>query len=347
MDNGTMVEAFKFLNYYQLATNSFVSKRFPYLIRTHRHKLALLYWINRYVGDQDPAVIKIFNEELSPDEYNEWIVRNGYSKQIPLEGQIAGKESSENDRDIYWLQAHAYQNPYNCHDIATTVFFAEVQLTDDNWPLFQHFFRLLMDPYIYIRSLSLYSLKSVLSLLTGAMNPDHNRLQCEKLNIRFNDDTQKFIVWIKDHVRCDEFEIDDGNEIYFDSDSNCDEEFLDLFLTGAPCTSSINAINYDLSKVIFDFVQKFIGFKSRDEYQLVESIRGDRLGRRFLEELKRNCIEFVAEEKQYEMCYNDCYKEVTRYIIRFINHDIEKKLTFNVKKISYIVPSFSIKITNL
>ncbi|KAI1694688.1 hypothetical protein DdX_19983 [Ditylenchus destructor] len=43
MDNGTMVEAFKFLNYYQLATSSLVTKRFRDLIRTHRHKLALLH----------------------------------------------------------------------------------------------------------------------------------------------------------------------------------------------------------------------------------------------------------------------------------------------------------------
>ncbi|KAI1693839.1 hypothetical protein Ddc_22513 [Ditylenchus destructor] len=42
LDNGTMVEAFKFLNYCQLATSSHVSKRFWNLIRTHRHKLALL-----------------------------------------------------------------------------------------------------------------------------------------------------------------------------------------------------------------------------------------------------------------------------------------------------------------
>ncbi|KAI1696057.1 hypothetical protein DdX_19256 [Ditylenchus destructor] len=42
MDNGTMVESFKFLNYYQLAKSSLVSKRYWNLIRTHRHKLALL-----------------------------------------------------------------------------------------------------------------------------------------------------------------------------------------------------------------------------------------------------------------------------------------------------------------
>ncbi|KAI1690596.1 hypothetical protein DdX_22405 [Ditylenchus destructor] len=43
MDNGTMVQAFKYLNYCQLAKNSLVSKRFRNLIRTHRHSLALLY----------------------------------------------------------------------------------------------------------------------------------------------------------------------------------------------------------------------------------------------------------------------------------------------------------------
>ncbi|KAI1713326.1 trypsin inhibitor like cysteine rich domain-containing protein [Ditylenchus destructor] len=42
MDNGTMVESFKFLNYRQLAKNSLVSNRYWNLIRTHRHSLALL-----------------------------------------------------------------------------------------------------------------------------------------------------------------------------------------------------------------------------------------------------------------------------------------------------------------
>ncbi|KAI1709855.1 hypothetical protein Ddc_13681 [Ditylenchus destructor] len=39
MDNGTTVEAFKFLNYYQLAKKSLVSKRFRNLIQIHRHSL--------------------------------------------------------------------------------------------------------------------------------------------------------------------------------------------------------------------------------------------------------------------------------------------------------------------
>ncbi|KAI1695756.1 hypothetical protein Ddc_21004 [Ditylenchus destructor] len=43
LDNGTMVEALKYLNYCQLAKNSLVSKRFRNVIQTHRHKLALLF----------------------------------------------------------------------------------------------------------------------------------------------------------------------------------------------------------------------------------------------------------------------------------------------------------------
>ncbi|KAI1695228.1 hypothetical protein DdX_19699 [Ditylenchus destructor] len=43
LDNGTMVEAFKYLNYCQLAKNSLVSMRFRNVIQTHRHKLAVLY----------------------------------------------------------------------------------------------------------------------------------------------------------------------------------------------------------------------------------------------------------------------------------------------------------------
>ncbi|KAI1698253.1 hypothetical protein DdX_18021 [Ditylenchus destructor] len=251
MDNGTMVEAFKFLNYYQLATNCFVSKRFWNLIRTHRHKLVLLHvniFMDSYVAYKDPAVIKMFNKKLSAEEYKKWIICNGYSQQISLEGQIAWKESSENYTDIYQFIANVYQDPSLCHDIATAVFYARVKLKNETWPVFQHFYRLLTDPFIYIRHLSLYSPK-VLSSLTGALDPVPNRLPCKQLNIEFNGDSQKFIVWIKDHVHCDAFAI------YGNSDLDCDEELLDLFLTGASCTSLIRVRNYDLSKVLADLVQ--------------------------------------------------------------------------------------------
>ncbi|KAI1694979.1 hypothetical protein DdX_19818 [Ditylenchus destructor] len=277
--------------------------------------------------NQDPAVIRMFNEELSPEDYNKFIARNGYSKQIPLEGQIAGKEVAKNDRGIYEFVADAYQNP-NCRYIAATVLHAHVELNDNNWPLFQHFIRLLMDPFIYIGYLELNPQMELLNLLTEAMNPDRNRLQCKHLNIRFNDDTQKFIVWIKDHVRCDEFQI------YLDSDSNYDEELLDFFMTGAHCTSAIYTIQYDLSKVLVDLVQKFTGLKSRDEYQMVESIRGNVEDREVVDELKRTFAEFISKEFEKDQ------------IIVFINNDIEKKLTLNVYNYTAI-PFLSIKITNL
>ncbi|KAI1698026.1 hypothetical protein DdX_18149 [Ditylenchus destructor] len=110
-------------------------------------------------------------------------------------------------------------DPNHCHKIATTVFYARAELEDDYWPSFQHFIRLLVDPFIYIRYLVLN--QKALSFLSGAMNPDRGRLQCEHLSIHFN---QKFIVWIKDHVRCDEFQI------YVKCDSNFDEELLDLLV---------------------------------------------------------------------------------------------------------------------
>ncbi|KAI1691760.1 hypothetical protein Ddc_24067 [Ditylenchus destructor] len=310
MDNGTMVESFKFLNYCQLATNSFVSKRFWNLIRTHRHKLALLdvdrIYMTNYVADQDPAVIKMFNEKLSFEEYNKWIVRNAYSKQVPLEAQIDGKESAENGHNIYQFTANVYQ-----------------ELKNETWPLFQHFIRLLIDPFIYIRTVEIRN--DALSLLAGGMNPDNNRLHCEQLKIDFYDDTHKLINWIKDHVRCDEMLLDNF------SNSNYDEEFLDLFLTGAPCTSAIKVIDYDLSKVIVGLVQKFMGLKNRDEYQVVKSIRGDDQDREVVEELKHDCAGFIAKEEQFEEGSG------TRQVIEFINNDIEKKLTFSVKNFSYVV----------
>ncbi|KAI1692231.1 hypothetical protein DdX_21371 [Ditylenchus destructor] len=308
MDNGTMVEAFKFLNYCQLAKSSLVSKRFWNLIQTHRKSLALLYvdyiFTESYVAYQDPALIKIVNNDISLGEYNEWIARNGYSKQVPFEGRIAGnkiagrgrRSRTNYARDIYEFSAAICQNPNSRH-VSTTVFYARNELKDENWPVFQHFIRLLMDPFIYIRYLSLEPQKDVLSLLAGAMNPDRDRLQCKRLNIRFNDDTQKFVVWVKNHARCNEIVIE--GSFY----SNYDKELFDFFMTASPCTSAINVIYYDFSKVIVDLVQKFMGLKSRDEYQMVESIRGNVKDQRVVEELKRNYSQFIAEEEQYEERY--------------------------------------------
>ncbi|KAI1708699.1 hypothetical protein DdX_11778 [Ditylenchus destructor] len=320
MDNETMVETFKFLKYYQLATNSLVSKRFRDLIRTHRHKLALLYvniFMNTFVANQQRPIIKMFNEKLSLEEYNEWIIRNGYSKQIPLEGQIVEKENTENDRAIYALRADVYQNPNTNPNIATNVLYARTQLTDEAWPLFHHLIRLLMDPFVYFRSLSLYSLKGVFSSLAGAMSPDRDRLQCEKLNIGFDGDTQNFIVWVKDHVRCNKMEI------YGNSDSNYDQELLEFIMTGAPCTSAIHVGRYDLSKVVVDFVQKFTGLKNCDEYKIVETTLGKIKDDRVVDEVKRNCGELFSEEVEFEEGSG------TRQIIGIINNDIDKRLTLN------------------
>ncbi|KAI1696983.1 hypothetical protein DdX_18754 [Ditylenchus destructor] len=247
----------------------------------------------------------MFNKELPPDEYNKWIVRNGYSKEIPVEDQTAGKENTENDRNIYMFGANVYQN-------SSTQYYACAEVKDDNWPVFQHFIHLLMEPFIYIRSLSLITQKDVLNLLTGEMSPDHGRLQCEQLIIYFEDDSQKFIAWIKDHVRCDEFQI------LLDRDSNCDEELHDLFLTGAPCTSSIRVIHYDLSKVIVHLMQAIMDLKNRDEYQMIESILGNVNDRELVEALKDNCAEFFAEGEQFENDYGPIK------VIRFINSDIKK-----------------------
>ncbi|KAI1691143.1 hypothetical protein Ddc_24409 [Ditylenchus destructor] len=341
IDNGTMVESLKFLNYCQLATSSLVSKKYWNLIRSHRHLLALLdvaeISMNSSAASQDPADIQMFNEELSPGKYNEWVVHNGYSKLIPFDDKIAGKECTGNSRNIYELYAAVYRrlNPHYCYKISTTVLYADVGFNDENWPIFQHFIRLLTDPFIYIRSLTLTSQKDVLSLLAGAMNPDRDRLQCKHLSIDFNGDNQKFIVWIKDHVHCDEFKIS------LDWNSNYDEELLDLFLTGASCASAIRVISYDPSKVIIALVQKFMDLKNREEYQLVESILGDVEDQKVVKALKRDCAKFIAEEEQFEEDHG------TTQVIGFINNDIEKKLTLNVKKFFYSSSTFSIEISNL
>ncbi|KAI1694748.1 hypothetical protein Ddc_21845 [Ditylenchus destructor] len=341
LDNDTMVETLKYLNYMQLAKSSLVAKRFSNLIRTHRHSLALLDvdGIEMSENNQNAACIKIFNKVFSPKAYNEWIIRNRYSKQIPLKDQVAENQSEQYGRQVYEMKAD-----YKDSNKTTWVFVARAELSHENWPLFQHFVRLLTDPFIYIRRLKLTPRIDVLfiNLLGEAMNPDYDRLQCDAVSLISNSidldvpnfNVPNFTGWIKDHVLCNEFRI------WKQDDSDYDVEMLDLFVTGANCTSAISITHGDLSNVIMALLQKFMSLKSRDEYQLVESISGNVESRGIVEKLKRKYAEFIADEEQLEDNFG------TKQVIGFINNDIEKKLTLSVKieNESYVSTWFSIKI---
>ncbi|KAI1696798.1 hypothetical protein DdX_18866 [Ditylenchus destructor] len=261
-----MVEAFKYLNYCQLAKNSLVSKRFRNVIGTHRHKLALLYVnirMGRFSGI-DPAVIKLFNKEISSEEYNEWVVSNNYSKQTSPICQAVG------DRRPYELSAYAdYKDP---NQESTQVFHARVkELNHETWPLFQHFVRLITDPFICIRNLGLIPQADVLKLLASTIErSNRGRLQCGKLDFNFESNVQESFSCIKDHVRSASFQI-----IGYRSSPDHDKQLLDFFATGSHCTSETFVAFDSISKgVILDFVQKFMDLKSSDDVQLVESIRG-------------------------------------------------------------------------
>ncbi|KAI1699640.1 hypothetical protein Ddc_18476 [Ditylenchus destructor] len=121
MDNGTLVEAFKFLNYSQLAKNSLVSKRFSNLISTHRHSLIILrvetISMKRYSHILynilcNNLSFSIFNKKFSTEEYNDWVMQNGYSKQVPFEDQVDRTEGTQNDCLGYWLNASAYYSKF-------------------------------------------------------------------------------------------------------------------------------------------------------------------------------------------------------------------------------------------
>ncbi|KAI1699271.1 hypothetical protein Ddc_18638 [Ditylenchus destructor] len=187
MDNGTMVDVFKHLNYMQLAKSSLVSKRFRDLIHTHRHSLARLYvaWITMIrmprvepiLLTDLPAYINIFNKSLSAREYNEWVVRKQYSKQIPFERQPV---LCSCHRRFYHLTAYADHNAEGSsyfrssdpsHAIfpdRMTVFNAHAELNNENWPLFQHFVRLITDPFIYVGRMELTHQNDVLNLCRGS-----------------------------------------------------------------------------------------------------------------------------------------------------------------------------------
>ncbi|KAI1695626.1 hypothetical protein Ddc_21128 [Ditylenchus destructor] len=340
VDNDAMVETFKFLDYCQLAKNSLVSKRFRDLICDHRHKLPLLYVDGIYMNEVtrsynlEPAVIIMFHKELSPEEYNEWVICNNYSMQIPPEYQFYEYESGQYDEKAYQLRvnlgykdSHYFESEVDacadCH-----VFFACAIVNHKNWPLFQHFIRLLTDPFIYIRYLTLKPLKVFLNLLTGAINSGSGRLKCDTLAITLQRRTliepirinsRKFLSWIKEHVLCDEFCVFGNN--YYDT-SNHDEGLLDFFMTGANCASEICVGYYDISEVIFDYVERFVNLKASDEYQMVESIQCYG-GCGAIEVLKRYYDKFVTKEEK-DHGYNVLLFELT-------NNSVEKKLQITTR----------------
>ncbi|KAI1697847.1 hypothetical protein DdX_18245 [Ditylenchus destructor] len=336
MDNGTMVETFKYLNYCQLAKNSLVSKRFRDLIRTHRHKLALLnvHSIDMSFSPIARATVKFFDEHLTPEAYNEWTIRNSYSKLAPLQDQIVSTQCVQNIPDVYWFYAYAhYKDPNHLElrDI-TNVFFARAKLNDDNWPLFQHFVRLLTDPFIYVERVHLAYQIDVLNSLARANISDNGRLQCQELIFNLNADSRKFITWAKGHVRCNRFSV------YGEADLNQDEVLLDFFLTGAHCTPEVKVSSNDLSKVMVRFVQKFLNLASSDESQLIESIAGN-FKSEAIKLFKRDYAEFHVKEERN--------RRSTTHIFEFINVDIVKKMQLTAETYESVMSVFSIKINNL
>ncbi|KAI1698456.1 hypothetical protein Ddc_19100 [Ditylenchus destructor] len=318
MDNGTMVEAFKYLNYSQLAKNSLVSKRYRDLIRSHRHKFALLYVDSLVMSNcrTNPSLIIVFDKHLSAQDYNEWVIRNRYSKQIPIEGQVAGKQSGQYDHRVYGLWANA------CYERSTNVFDAQTKLNHKHWPLFQHFVRLLMDPFILIQDIEFICQNDVLNLLVGAFNQGRDRLQCKKLKLNFEGNVQKLTGWMKSHVSCEEIQIHNY------SLSSYHEELLDLLVTGAHCTSAIK-IEYGIpSRIVVQLVQKFMDLKNSDECQMVESIRNNVM-RQSGDGLKRDYADFMVKEERHEG-----YRSTVEYVrvFEFVNNDVGKKLQITEKK---------------
>ncbi|KAI1695246.1 hypothetical protein Ddc_21366 [Ditylenchus destructor] len=336
LDNDTMVEVFKHLNYMQLAKSSLVSKKFSNLIRTHRHSLASLYVDTVRMDEHGKSIgTWIWNKQLSPKKYNQWLIRNYYLQQIPMEGQIAEYHNNQHGCQEYDMGAY-YKNPRQCDsDARTIVFSAHKELSDENWPLFQHFGLLLTAPSIYIDHLQLTAGidTSFLNLLAGAMDRDYNRVQCTLLevwNTNPEGNMPKFIKWIKDHVRCCRFHIAGRTNL------NYEEELLDYFTTGANSTSEIYVDYHDLGEVVIAFVKKIMDLKSCDECQLVEFISGH-VSKASVQKLKRIHANFIGKENQ-----ND-NEDSTEQIFEFVNADIGKKVQLTITNPS----KFSLKITNL
>ncbi|KAI1691286.1 hypothetical protein Ddc_24344 [Ditylenchus destructor] len=312
LDNGTMVESFKFFNYCQLAKKSLVSKRFRDLIQTHRHKLALLF-VDKKTLEFGSWSYQIFNNELSSEAYNDWIVRNGYSEQVPLKA-VRGRPQ---------YQLYAYGNYKNPNRERITVFYALIkELNHETRPLFQHFVRLLTDPFIYIRNMELVPQESVFNLLVEVIDrSNRGRIQCEELEFDLKGNSTKFFNWITEHMCCANFQI-----AVRDDKVNFNEQLLDFFATGSDCASEIHVRYFRFSKaVIIELVKKFMGFKDCDEIHIVHSISG------FVSEpiagaLKSNYEKFFIKEESSE----NRYSSSTAHIFEFVNVDIGKKLRLTI-----------------
>ncbi|KAI1692164.1 hypothetical protein DdX_21406 [Ditylenchus destructor] len=314
-----MVEAFKHLNYCQLAKSSLVSKRYRDLIRIHRHKLALLYVnsIRMHERNDDLAAIQVFNEKLSSDAYNEWVIRNHYSKQVPHESQSVGMQSAQYERKFYELMADAtYEDiSHRQGDDTTTVFSACIEFNDDNWPVFQHIVRLITDPFIYIGNLKFTYRNDFLNLLASAINADRTHLQCEELDFSLEGNSQKAITWTKDHVRCNKFSI------FEKADLTWDESLWDFVKTGGHCTSSICADYHDVSKAMIEFVQMFLNIENWDEYQGVQCIESWQLvTHQDIQALKKDYASLIVKEEHLDKWGR------TTYVFEFVNNAIGKKL---------------------
>ncbi|KAI1701573.1 hypothetical protein Ddc_17560 [Ditylenchus destructor] len=320
LDNDTTVEVFKYLKYCGLAKTSLVSKRFGDLISTHRHTLALLdvHSIDMTEDTRCPTAIQIFDKTLTPNEYKEWVSRNGYSKQIPIEGQSEGMQSTQYERKVYRLSAYADYKDSKPSYFPTKVFDASVELDHENWPVFQHFFRLLTDPFVHICSIRLPQQSDALNLLGGAINPNYGCLQCCRLDFSFNDDMQDSISWIKGHVRCDQFCIKTRSD-YLPSN---DEVFFDLFMTGANFTSEIELNFYENCNLIARFVQKFMDLKSCDGNKVVGTIACLPGANVNIDVFKGDYADFVVEGN-----INETYSNLH---FEFVNNDIGKKLKLEI-----------------
>ncbi|KAI1706468.1 hypothetical protein Ddc_15281 [Ditylenchus destructor] len=285
------------------------------------------------IGQHRSTYIKVFNEKLSLKKYNKWVIRNQYSKQIPVKSQVAvGMESTQNESQVYQLKAQAnYKDPSLIHSYMKALY-ADVKLNDEYWPLFQHYVHLLADTFIYVRHMKFVLESEALSLFVGAMQ-SHNRLQCYELTVSPKRNFHKFIRWIKDHVLCNEIRV---NVFTGYGDLNYDLELFDFIVTGATCTSEIEVTDYDLSKVIVYMVQKFMSLKSCDEFQIVESVRGN-VPPRSEKEFKRDYAKFIVIEEGSEDSYG------FTQVFDIINYNIGKKLQLTITHSSSVL----LKIINL
>ncbi|KAI1706611.1 hypothetical protein Ddc_15192 [Ditylenchus destructor] len=344
VDDHTLEQTFKFLGYFQLAKSSLVSRRFSRVIQSNRSRLAKLR-VKKLLMDRRIRIhqnfITVCDVEFNPNEYREWAYPYGYTKGYRFDSPVVAvtaaydsrsPERREQHHSFIRLQALAYEDS----NTLVTVFSAvtSTKLSYDNWPLYQHFIRLLNDPFAYFERLTLISFQNFAwNALVENYGSRNRSVTCKYAKILLEDDSKDFLVWIKQNVVSEDLSLRRYETSTYDQDDT-----VSFLSTGQKCASSVvlrdEVYNGEhLIGAIYDLIEKFLDLETSIQCQMISSINFRHicnLSERFLTNFARAFVRDEIVEDSFSRIY------------QFMNRNIKKKLEVKIEIVNIIDPHSTI-----